>query len=151
MKQNMIKHFLNLHKNGGRLSKFVISESEVILCDGYFFFIQDRNKMVLNENIFLDLKEDIFTKMIHGKDYVDGKIACYLPTHRRNKFNILIKNTNEDRIDNRVIVNGEMLDLFNYSRLEIKGQTEVVKLFNEKGKLLGGLLPIRCSAESYAI
>ena len=145
MKQNMIKHFLNLNKNGGKLIKRQINEDEIVLCDGYFFFIQDREKMVLNEKLFTELDSDIVTKIIEDEGYVEGKIACFLPTHRKNKFNILIKNTEEDILDNRVIVNKEKLDLFDYSKIEVKGQTDVVKVYDIKGKLLGGVLPLRCS------
>ena len=151
MKQNMIKHFLNLNKNGGKLIKRQINEDEIVLCDGYFFFIQDREKMVLNEKLFTELDSDIFTKIIEDEGYValglEYKIkdSCFLPTHRKNKFNILIKNTEEDILDNRVIVNKEKLDLFDYSKIEVKGQTDVVKVYDIKGKLLGGVLPLRCS------
>lgn len=151
MKKNMIKHFLSLHKNGGKMLKYVVDDNEVILCDGYFFFIQDRNKMVLNEKMFMDLEKDIFSEWINDNSYTEGKVACYLPTYRKNKFNILIKNSEEDRLDNRVIVNVEKLDLFDYHKIEIKGQIDIVKIYDTKGKLLGGVLPLRCSEESYKI
>jgi hypothetical protein len=151
MKQNMIKHFLSLHKNGGKILKHVLNENEIVLCDGYFFFIQDRNKMVLNEKMFLALDKDIFSECINADEYTEGKVACYLPTYRKNKFNILIKHTSEDRLDNRVIVNGDKLGLFDYHKIEIKGQIDIVKVYDAKGKLLGGVLPIRCSEETYKI
>ncbi len=143
MKQNMIKHFLSLHKNGGKLLKKELNENEVVLCDGYFFFIQDKDKMVLNEKLFTELDEDIFTRVIKDESYIEGKIACYLPTYRKNKYNILIKNTEKDILENRVIVNKEFLDLFDYDKITIKGQTDQIKVYSLKVKLLGGVLPIR--------
>src|SRR5690242_5522946 len=98
MNQKMIRHFLKLYKNGGKLIKKQLNENEIALCDGYFFFIQDDKKMILNEKLFVELDNDIFTKTIEDTDYEEGVIACYLATYRKNKFNILIKNKNEDRL-----------------------------------------------------
>ena len=151
MKQNMIKHFLNLYKNGGKIMKYILNEDEIVLCDGYFFFIEKRGEILLNENLFFNLDKDIFSEIIADNDYTEGKIACYLPTYRKNKLNILIKNINEDRLDNRVIIDGEKLALFNYYKLKVKGQIDVVKIYDEKMKLLGGILPIRCDSETYKI
>lgn len=36
MKNSMIKHFLSLRKNGGKLTKKTLNENEVVLCDGFF-------------------------------------------------------------------------------------------------------------------
>ena len=55
MKQNMIRHFLSLHKNGGRMFKAVLDENKIALCDGRLFFIQDKSEMVLNEKIFEEM------------------------------------------------------------------------------------------------
>ncbi len=146
MKNSMIKHFLSLRKNGGKLTKKTLNENEVVLCDGFFFFIQDRNKMVLNENIFVELNKDIFTEMIEKREYEECKIACYLPTWRKNKYNILLKNNSE-----RVVISKEKLDLFEYEKVEIRNKTDLVKVYDKKGKLLGGILPIRCADEAYEI
>lgn len=146
MKENMIRHFLSMNKNGGKISKKTLNENELALCDGHFFFIQDRNSMVLNENIFLELDKDIFSEMIKKEGYEEARIACYLPTYRKNKYNILIKN---EKV--RVILKKEFLDLFDYEKLEIENRVGIVKVYNSKGKLLGGILPIKCTDEAYEI
>lgn len=151
MNQKMIKHFLNLYKNGGKLMKFNLDENQIILCDGYLFFIQEKKSLVLNEDIFMELEKDIFTEFIEKDEYREGIIACYLPTYRKNKFNILIKDKENDTVFNRVIISGEKLALFDYEKLEIRKQAELVKIYGPKGKLLGGILPIRCSSEAYKI
>lgn len=151
MNQKMIKHFLRLHKNGGKLLKINLSENEIVLSDGYLFFIQENKKMVLNKEIFFDLDKDIFTEIIKDNSYEEGVVACYLATYRKNKFNVLIKNKKEDIVSNRVILDNEKLELFDYHKLEIKGQIDVVKIYDTKGKLLGGLLPIRCSDSTYSV
>ena len=110
MKNSMIKHFLSLHKNRGKLTKKTLNENEVVLCDGFFFFIQDRKKMVLNENIFVELKKDIFTEMIEKREYEECKIACYLPTWRIYKANKekIASNSRYMQITN--IENGQVIE-----------------------------------------
>lgn len=151
MKQNMIRHFLSLHKNGGRMFKAVLDENKIALCDGYLFFIQDKSEMLLNEKIFKDLEieteeDNIFLKFINGENYEEARIACYLPTYRKNKYRVLLKSDNI-----KVILNKDYLDLFDYEKLEIKNDIEIVKVYDSKGKLLGGILPIRCSPSMYEI
>lgn len=151
MKQNMIRHFLSLYKNGGKMFKTTLNENEIALCDGYFFFIQDKSKMLLNENIFKELiygneEQNIFLKFINGENYEEARIACYLPTYRKNKYKVLLKSENI-----KVILNKDYLDLFDYEKLEIKNDTEIVKVYDSKGKLLGGILPIKCADSMYEI
>lgn len=151
MKQNMIRHFLNLYKNGGRVFRATLDENNIALCDGYLFFIQDREEMLLNEKIFKELtyeteEKNIFLKFINGENYEEARIACYLPTYRKNKYNTLLKSKNI-----KVILNKYFLDLFDYEKLEIKSDAEIVKVYDSKGKLLGGILPIKCEPSMYEI
>lgn len=151
MKQNMIRHFLNLYKNGGTIVKAVLDENNIALCDGYLFFIQDRSEMLLNEKIFKELiyeteEKNIFLKFINGENYEEARIACYLPTYRKNKYNTLLKSKNI-----KVILNKYFLDLFDYEKLEIKSDAEIVKVYDSKGKLLGGILPMKCEPSMYEI
>lgn len=151
MKQNMIRHFLNLYKNGGTIFKAVLDENNIALCDGYLFFIQDREEMLLNEKIFKELtyeteEKNIFLKFINGENYEEARIACYLPTYRKNKYNTLLKSKNI-----KVILNKYFLDLFDYEKLEIKSDAEIVKVYDSKGKLLGGILPMKCEPSMYEI
>lgn len=151
MKQNMIRHFLNLYKNGGTIIKAVLDENNIALCDGHLFFIQDREEMLLNEKIFKELtyeteEKNIFLKFINGENYEEARIACYLPTYRKNKYNTLLKSKNI-----KVILNKYFLDLFDYEKLEIKSDTEIVKVYDSKGKLLGGILPMKCEPSMYEI
>ena len=151
MKQNMIRHFLNLYKNGGTIFKAILDENNIALCDGYLFFIQDREEMLLNEKIFKELtyeteEKNIFLKFINGKNYEEARIACYLPTYRKNKYNTLLKSKNI-----KVILNKYFLDLFEYEKLEIKSDVEIVKVYDSKGKLLGGILPMKCEPSMYEI
>ena len=117
MKQNMIRHFLNLYKNGGRVFRATLDENNIALCDGYLFFIQDRSEMLLNEKIFKELiyeteEKNIFLKFINGENYEEARIACYLPTYRKNKYNTLLKSKNI-----KVILNKYFLDLFDYEKI----------------------------------
>lgn len=151
MKQNMIRHFLNLYKNGGRVFRAALDENNIVLCDGYLFFIQDRSEMLLNEKIFKELiyeteEKNIFLKFINGENYEEARIACYLPTYRKNKYNTLLKSKNI-----KVILNKYFLDLFDYEKLEIKSDAEIVKVYDSKGKLLGGILPMKCEPSMYEI
>lgn len=151
MKQNMIRHFLSLYKNGGKMFKTTLNENEIALCDGYLFFIQDKSKMLLNEKLFKELiygneEQNIFLKFINGENYEEARIACYLPTYRKNKYRVLLKSDNI-----KVILNKDYLDLFDYEKLEIKSDTEIVKVYDSKGKLLGGILPIKCADSMYEI
>lgn len=151
MKQNMIRHFLNLYKNGGTIVKAVLDENNIALCDGYLFFIQDRSEMLLNEKIFKELiyeteEKNIFLKFINGENYEEARIACYLPTYRKNKYNTLLKSKNI-----KVILNKYFLDLFDYEKLKIKSDAEIVKVYDSKGKLLGGILPMKCEPSMYEI
>ena len=151
MKQNMIRHFLNLYKNGGTIFKAILDENNIALCDGYLFFIQDREEMLLNEKIFKELtyeteEKNIFLGFINGENYEEARIACYLPTYRKNKYNTLLKSKNR-----KVILNKYLLDLFDYEKLEIKSDTEIVKVYDSKGKLLGGILPMKCEPSMYEI
>lgn len=151
MKQNMIRHFLSLHKNGGRMFKSSLNENKIALCDGRLFFIQDKSEMVLNEKIFEEMvfeteEKNIFLKFINGENYEDARIVCYLPTHRKNKYNALLKSKNI-----KTILNKDFLDLFDYEKLEIKNEVEIVKVYDSEGKLLGGILPLRCSPSMYEI
>lgn len=151
MKQNMIRHFLNLYKNGGRVFRATLDENNIALCDGYLFFIQDRSEMLLNEKIFKELiyeteEKNIFLKFINGENYEEARIACYLPTYRKNKYNTLLKSKNI-----KVILNKYFLDLFDYEKLEIKSDAEIVKVYDSKGKLLGGILPMKCEPSMYEI
>ena len=151
MKQNMIRHFLNLYKNGGTIFKAVLDENNIALCDGYLFFIQDREEMLLNEKIFKELtyeteEKNIFLKFINGENYEEARIACYLPTYRKNKYNTLLKSKNI-----KVILNKYFLDLFDYEKLEIKSDAEIVKVYDSKGNLLGGILPMKCEPSMYEI
>lgn len=151
MKQNMIRHFLNLYKNGGRVFRAALDENNIALCDGYLFFIQDRSEMLLNEKIFKELiyeteEKNIFLKFINGENYEEARIACYLPTYRKNKYNTLLKSKNI-----KVILNKYFLDLFDYEKLEIKSDAEIVKVYDSKGKLLGGILPMKCEPSMYEI
>lgn len=151
MKQNMIRHFLNLYKNGGRVFRSTLDENNIALCDGHLFFIQDRSEMLLNEKIFKELvyeteEKNIFLKFINGENYEDARIACYLPTRRKNKYNALLKSENI-----KIILNKDYLDLFDYEKLQIKSDVEIVKVYDSKGKLLGGILPIKCADSMYEI
>lgn len=151
MKQNMIRHFFNLYKNGGRVFRATLDENNIALCDGYLFFIQDREEMLLNEKIFKELtyeteEKNIFLKFINGENYEEARIACYLPTYRKNKYNTLLKSKNI-----KVILNKYFLDLFDYEKLEIKSDAEIVKVYDSKGKLLGGILPMKCEPSMYEI
>ena len=51
----------------------------------------------------------------------------------------------------KVILNKDYLDLFDYEKLEIKSDAEIVKVYDSKGKLLGGILPIKCADSMYEI